>query len=166
MSTQLHPLPIRPEDEPAMVKFHETLSERSVYLRYFHLMNLSQRTSHERLTRICFIDYDREMALVGTLTGDEGKEVQIGVARYVVNPDGESVEFALAVSDAWQKSGVGRKLMTALIDCARQKGYRAVVGDVLSTNGKMFNLMTSLGFTIHPHPDDVAVKRVIKPLTG
>ena len=54
----------------------------------------------------------------------------------------------------------------ALIDCARQKGYRAVVGDVLSTNGKMFNLMTSLGFTIHPHPDDTAVKRVIKPLSG
>ena len=79
---------------------------------------------------------------------------------------GESVEFALAVGDAWQKCGVGRKLMTALIDCARQKGYRAVVGDVLSTNGKMFNLMTSLGFTIHPHPDDVAVKRVIKPLSG
>ena len=47
-----------------MVKFHETLSERSVYLRYFHPMKLSQRVAHERLTRICFIDYDREMALV------------------------------------------------------------------------------------------------------
>src|SRR5579862_1410969 len=56
--------PIRPEDEPMMVKFHATLSERSVYLRYFHLMNLPQRVAHERLTRICFIDYDREMALV------------------------------------------------------------------------------------------------------
>jgi acetyltransferase len=84
----------------------------------------------------------------------------------VVNPDGESVEFALAVGDDWQKCGVGRKLMTALIECARMKGYRAVVGDVLSTNAKMFRLMTSLGFTIHPHPDDTAVKRVVKPLTG
>jgi hypothetical protein len=56
--------------------------------------------------------------------------------------------------------------MTALIDCARMKGYRAVVGDVLSTNAKMFRLMTSLGFTIHPHPDDTAVKRVVKPLTS
>jgi acetyltransferase len=55
--------PIRPEDEPLMVKFHETLSEESVYMRYFHMMNLDQRTTHERLTRICFIDYDREMAL-------------------------------------------------------------------------------------------------------
>ena len=56
--------PIRPEDEPLMVKFHETLSERSVYFRYFHAMRLTQRVAHERLTRICFIDYEREMALV------------------------------------------------------------------------------------------------------
>src|SRR6202041_1857154 len=62
--------PIRPEYEPAMVKFHETLSERSVYLSYFHLMNLPQRVAHERLTRICFIDYDREMALVAARRGE------------------------------------------------------------------------------------------------
>lgn len=118
------------------------------------------------LVRFTQIDYDREMALVAVTADDEGKETQIGVARYVGNPDGESVEFALAVGDNFQKCGVGRKLMTALIDCARMKGYRAVVGDVLSTNSKMFRLMTSLGFTIHPHPDDTAVKRVVKPLTG
>ena len=118
------------------------------------------------LVRFTQINYDREMALVATMTDDDGKESQIGVARYVGNPDGESVEFALAVGDDWQKCSVGRKLMTALIDFARQKGYRAVVGGVLSTNAKMFRLMTSLGFSIHPHPDDTAVKRVVKPLTG
>jgi acetyltransferase len=56
--------------------------------------------------------------------------------------------------------------MSALIECARMKGYRAVVGDVLALNTKMFRLMTSLGFTIHPHPEDAAVKRVVKPLQG
>ena len=56
--------PIRPEDEPMMVDFHKELSERSVYLRYFQPLKFSQRTAHERLTRICFIDYNREMALV------------------------------------------------------------------------------------------------------
>ena len=61
--------PIRPEDEPLLVKFHETLSERSVSLRYFHAMKLSTRVAHERLTRICFIDYDREMALVAEAPG-------------------------------------------------------------------------------------------------
>ena len=47
--------PIRPEDEPELVKFHESLSDRSVYLRYFHWMKLEQRVDHERLTRMCFI---------------------------------------------------------------------------------------------------------------
>ena len=84
----------------------------------------------------------------------------------MVNPDGETVEFALAVGDAWQKCGVGRKLMSALIECARMKGYRAVVGDVLASNTKMFRLMSSLGFSIHPHPEDTAVKKVVKPLIG
>ena len=56
--------PIRPEDEPLVVQFHATLSEASVYLRYFHYIQYNQRVAHERLTRLCFIDYDREMALV------------------------------------------------------------------------------------------------------
>jgi acetyltransferase len=155
--------PIRPEDAEMEQAFVKGMSDES---RYYRFMDTLRELTPTMLVRFTQIDYDREMALVATLPGAEGKETQIGVARYVVNPDGETVEFALAVGDDWQKCGVGRKLMTALIDCARQKGYRAVVGDVLSTNGKMFNLMSSLGFTTHPHPEDHAVKRVIKPLTG
>ncbi|MGB4225088.1 MAG: GNAT family N-acetyltransferase [Candidatus Dechloromonas phosphoritropha] len=155
--------PIRPEDAEMEQEFVMGMSDES---RYYRFMDTLRELTPTMLVRFTQIDYDREMALVATHAGDEGKETQIGVARYVVNPDGESVEFALAVGDAWQKCGVGRKLMTALIDCARQKGYRAVVGDVLSTNSKMFSLMTSLGFSIHPHPDDTVVKRVIKPLSG
>src|SRR5580700_5086302 len=80
--TQVLIRPIRPEDEPLMVKFHATLSERSVYLRYFHLMKLSQRVEHERLTRICFIDYDREMALVAERRNPTTGEHEIlGVSR-------------------------------------------------------------------------------------
>ncbi|KXB32327.1 acetyl-CoA synthetase [Dechloromonas denitrificans] len=155
--------PIRPEDAELEQEFVKNMSDES---RYYRFMDTLRELTQTMLVRFTQIDYDREMALVATINDEEGKESQIGVSRYVVNPDGESVEFALAVGDGWQKCGVGRKLMTALIDCARSKGYRAVVGDVLSTNTKMFRLMTSLGFTIHPHPDDTAVKRVVKPLTG
>ena len=163
--------PIRPEDADMEQEFVKNMSDES---RYYRFMDTLRELTQTMLVRFTQIDYDREMALVATITkevednvdGVEPYEHQIGVARYVVNPDGESVEFALAVGDDWQKCGVGRKLMTALVDCARMKGYRAVVGDVLSTNSKMFRLMTSLGFTIHPHPDDTAVKRVVKPLTG
>jgi acetyltransferase len=129
-------------------------------------MDTIRELTQPMLVRFTQIDYDREMALVATIEKEDGSEHQIGVSRYVTNPDGESVEFALAVADDWQKHGIGRKLMTALIECARMKGYRAVVGDVLALNTKMFHLMTSLGFTIHPHPDDTAVKRVVKPLQG
>src|ERR1700759_1673425 len=65
--------PIRPEEDPAVAPFHENLSERTVQLRYFQPMNLKQRTSHERLTHICFIDYDREMALVAERKGANGE---------------------------------------------------------------------------------------------
>lgn len=156
--------PIRPEDAEMEQEFVRGMSDESRYSRF---MDTIRELTPAMLVRFTQIDYDREMALVGTLIDPEtGKEKQIGVARYVTNPDGESVEFALAVGDDYQKCGVGRRLMTALIDCARSRGYRAVVGDVLSSNSKMFRLMTSLGFTIHPHPDDTAVKHVVKPLAG
>ena len=156
--------PIRPEDAEMEQEFVKSMSDES---RYYRFMDTLRELTQTMLVRFTQIDYDREMAMIATIQNEEtGKDEQIGVARYVLNPDGESVEFALAVGDDWQKCGVGRRLMTAIIDCARTKGYRAVVGDVLSTNSKMFRLMTSLGFSIHPHPDDTAVKRVVKPLTG
>ena len=153
--------PIRPEDAEMEQEFVKAMSDESKYYRF---MDTLRELTQAMLVRFTQIDYDREMALVATLPDDAGKELQIGVARYVTNPDGETVEFALAVADDWQKHGVGRKLMSALIECARQKGYRAVVGDVLAQNTKMFRLMTTLGFTVHPHHEDPAVKRVVCPL--
>jgi acetyltransferase len=155
--------PIRPEDAELEQNFVKHMSDESKYYRF---MDTIRELTQAMLVRFTQIDYDREMALVATIPGEDGKDMQIGVARYVTNPDGESVEFALAVSDDWQKHGIGRKLMTALIESARMKGFRAVVGDVLALNSKMFRLMTSLGFTIHPHPEDPAVKRVVRPLHG
>lgn len=156
----VHIRPIRPEDAEMEKDFVAHMSDESKYYRF---MDTIRELTQSMLVRFTQIDYDREMAFVA-VTEEGGKEVQVGVSRYVLNPDGETVEFALAVADDWQKRGVGRKLMSALIEAARLKGYRAVVGDVLALNSKMFKLMTSLGFTIHPHPEDPAVKRVIKPL--
>jgi len=150
--------PIRPEDAEMVQNFVKHLSDESKYYRF---MDTLRELTQSMLVRFTQIDYDREMALVATLPDDDGKETLIGVVRYVTNPDGETVEFALAVADEWQKHGVGRKLMTLLIEIARQKGYRAVVGDVLAMNSKMFRLMGSLGFTIHPHHEDPAIKRVV-----
>ena len=155
--------PIRPEDSDMVQEFVRGMSDES---RYYRFMDTMRELSNSMLIRFTQIDYDREMALIATIEGEEGKEVEIGVARYVTNPDGETVEFALAVADEWQKHGVGPRLMTAIIECAQARGYRAIVGDVLANNEKMLNLMSHLGFAIHPHPEDNAVKRVIKPLQG
>ena len=153
--------PIRPEDADMVQDFVRSMSDES---RYFRFMDTIRELSPSMLIRFCQIDYDREMALVATVDKEDGTEMEIGVARYVANPDGETVEFALAVADDWQKHGVGPRLMSAIIECAQNKGYRAIVGDVLTHNEKMLKLMTALGFAIHPHPEDSAVKRVIKPL--
>ena len=155
--------PVRPEDAPLEEAFVRNLSEESRRSRF---MDGTRELPPALLARFTQIDYDREMALVATTPGDAGTETQIGSARYVLSPDGESVEFALAVADGWQKHGLGRRLMLALIDCARDSGYRAIVGDVLSTNEKMLRLMESLGFSIMPHAEDKNAKRVVLALTS
>lgn len=153
--------PIRPEDAEMEKRFMKAMSDES---RYFRFMDSVRELSPTMLVRFTQIDYDREMALVAVSESHEENDTQIGVARYTANPDGESCEFALAIADAWQKRGVGRRLMTALIDVARNKGYRRIIGEVLSGNSKMLGLMSSLGFTLLPHPEDAQIKRVIKPL--
>ena len=100
--------PIRPEDEPLMVKFHETLSDRSVYLRYFCSLSLSRRVAHERLLRICFGDYDREMALVAERTDPATGERRIMAVGRMNKLHGKNeAEVAVLVSDQYQKLGLG-----------------------------------------------------------
>jgi acetyltransferase len=100
--------PIRPEDEPLMVKFHETLSDRSVYLRYFSSLSLSRRVAHERLLRICFGDYDREMVLVAERTdAATGERHIIGVGRMNKFHFRNEAEVAALVSDQYQHHGFG-----------------------------------------------------------
>jgi acetyltransferase len=101
-STPITIRPIRPEDEPLIVKYHKTLSEESVYLRYFHLIKFSQRIAHERLTRICFIDYAREIALVTEYENPATKETEIlAVGRLSKLHGSDAAEFAMLVSDSF-----------------------------------------------------------------
>lgn len=152
--------PVRPEDAALEQEFVKGMSSES---RFFRFMDSIQELPPSLLARFTQIDYSREMALLATVH-DEGREKLVGSARYAPNPDGESVEFALAITDDWQKCGLGRRLMALTIDCARKAGYRAVVGDVLSKNSKMLRLMESLGFSILPHTEDRSAKRVVKEL--
>ena len=152
--------PARPEDAILEQEFVASMSDES---RRFRFMESSQEISPSLIVRLNQVDYDREMALLVTIL-DQGRERQIGSVRYSQAPDGEAVEFALAIDDAWQKIGLGRRLMQTIMECARAKSYRTIVGDVLSDNTKMLRLMSSLGFSVLPHPDGFSMKRVAKAL--
>src|SRR5260370_29832425 len=103
-----------------MVRFHETLSERSVYLRWFHVMHLSQLTAHKELIRLCFIDYDREMALVADYNNPQtGQNEIIGVGRFIKSHSQKSAEVALLVADPFQRQGLATELLRQSIQFTR-----------------------------------------------
>jgi acetyltransferase len=155
--------PIRPEDEPAMVKFHETLSERSVYLRYFHLVNLEQRTQHERLTRICFIDYDREMALVAERRNPETGDPEIlAVGRMTKVHGSDDAEIAVLVSDKYFGRGLGRELLTRLIKVGGDEGLSRLTADILPDNREIMRICEKLGFSLKHSLDDEVVRAEYK----
>ena len=155
--------PIRPEDEPAMVRFHETLSERSVYLRYFHLVNLEQRTQHERLTRICFIDYDREMALVVEKRNpDTGEPEILAVGRMTKVHGTDEAEVAVLVSDKYFGRGLGRELLSRLQKVAADEGLTKLTADILPDNREIMRICEKLGFSLKHSLDDEVVRAEYK----
>ncbi len=149
--------PIRPEDVDLEQNFTRELSDEAKYFRY---MSSVQELTPEMLMRFTQIDYHYEMALIAT-TEEENREVELGVARYVINPDKKSCEFALVVSDKWQRQGIGHRLMHNLMEVARDRGLERMEGEVLSNNFKMLDLMKSLNFYIATSPDDSSIKQVI-----
>jgi acetyltransferase len=157
--TQVVIRPIRPEDEPLMVKFHATLSERSVYLRYFHLMNLSQRIAHERLTRICFIDYDREMALVAERRDPKTGEREIlGVGRLVKLLGTNDGEVAVLISDQFHGRGLGKELLARLLIVGADEKLAKLKADVLPDNRDFMRISGKLGFGLRHSLEDQVVK--------
>ena len=155
--------PIRPEDEPALVRFHETLSERTVYLRYFHLMNLEQRIQHERLTRICFIDYDREMALVAERRNPETGESEIlGVGRAMKIHGTTEAEVAVVISDQWQGRGLGKELLARLLIVGADEKLSKLTADILPDNRGIMRICEKLGFTLKHSLDDEVVRAEFK----
>lgn len=154
--------PIRPEDEPLMVKFHQALSESTVYMRYFHMLSLGHRVSHERLTRICFIDYDREMALVAVDEGSHaGDESIAGVGRLTKVHGVNEAEFALVIADAFHRRGVGTELLRRLVEIARAERLDRITADVLGENNAMRRVSEKLGFSLNRGSDGATIHAVM-----
>ena len=150
--------PIRPEDAEHEQAFVRDLSPQARQLRF---MGTLKELSPAMLSQFTQIDYAREMALVA-MTRVNGKVRQQGVARYYINDDNTSCEFAIVVSDTLQHQGIGTKLMKVLMEAARGHGLTSIEGTVLTRNPPMLDLMKELGFTIEKTPiegDAVQVER-------
>jgi acetyltransferase len=155
--------PIRPEDEPLMVKFHETLSDRSVYLRYFCTLSLSRRVAHERLLRICFGDYDREMALVAERTDPETGEHHIMAVGRINKLHGKNeAEVAVLVSDQYQNLGLGYELLRRVVQIARDEKLSEVHAEMLPDNIAMQVIMKRIGFRVRAGEDLSSVQAFLE----
>jgi acetyltransferase len=140
--------PIRPEDEPLMVKFHKTLSDRSVHLRYFGVVSLERRIMHERLRRVCFIDYDREIALVVDLRNRDATHQILGVGRLIKEHGTDEAEFAVLISDPWQGKGFGSELLKLLVQIGRKEHLRRITGHISPENTTMKTVSEQVGFKL------------------
>jgi GNAT superfamily N-acetyltransferase len=155
------PITIRPIDAGDMAlerAFLNGLSEQTRYQRLFS----TRRLLPGELKRLTHIDYEHEMALIA-ITFLRGFEQQIGVARYVKEADGDC-DFAIVIADAWQRSGLGEKLLRSLMHSARLAGITRLTGITLATNTGMQRLARRLGFELRHDPGDATVIRLIKPL--
>jgi acetyltransferase len=154
--------PIRPEDEPLMRKFHGTLSDESVYLRFFHMEKLDSRVAHDRLQRKCFIDYDQEMAIVADrLIAETGEHEILAVGRLYKSRTARDAEVAVTVSDAYQGHGLGTELLRRLIQVARDEKLSEIVANILLENSAMRALARKFNFLIRPSEDSDMVVAVL-----
>lgn len=146
--------PIKPEDEPLMVQFHQALSEETIYQRYFGHITLASRVRHERLARICTND-DDSFALVAVSPGTPKQPAAIfAVGRLSRTLTPQSADFALLVNDRVQGHGIGSALMKRLMTLARACGFRQLTGEVLVANHEMLYVCRHFGFTLQTLPED------------
>ena len=135
--------PIRPSDADMIIDHFNSLSKRSIYMRFFSPL---KQLSKQMLIRLTQIDYDREIALVA-LMGKDPERI-IGVSRIIGYSGGSQAEFALAISDGWQGQGIGAALLSQCLGAARKKGMKQIMGFVLAENTQMLKLGRKLGFKV------------------
>jgi acetyltransferase len=140
--------PLRPDDREIEHAFVSGLSRET---RSNRLLGGTIAVTPEYIERLVSVDFSRDMALAATTMLDG--ETLLGVARYVLDEDNESAEFAIVVADAWQGRGIGGRLLGKLVDVASRHGIKRLYGDILAMNRPMLELARKLGFRLSRHED-------------
>ena len=157
--TDLTIRPIRADDKGLELAFLRGLSRESRYQRLLSARDLLPG----ELRRLTEIDPAREMALIATIRDGNGGERQIGVARYVKDAD-DTAEMAIVIGDAWQRRGLGEKLLQALIDAAADADIDTLTAVTFSTNLGMLRLAKKLGFGLRYQPGDATLMRLTRTI--
>ena len=143
--------PIKPEDSEEHQRFFEALSKDDIHMRLFYSMRELQASQLAKLTQI---DYDHEMAFIAVRKRTDGSDETLGVVRGITDAENKSAEFAIIIRSDLKAQGLGFLLMNKLITYFRQRGINSLVGEMLSDNTAMHELVHHLGFTLHAEPLD------------
>ena len=147
--------PIRPEDEPAHYELFKHFTPEDIRFRFFRMV---KQFPHSEMARFTQIDYEREMAFIATDNKEKRHPETFGVVRAVAAPNNQSAEFAIIVRSDWKRQGLGRALLEKIIRYCQEKGLQELVGEVLTQNTAMLNLVQSFGFERHLTRDPEVVK--------
>ena len=153
--------PILPEDEELLVKFHQVLSDRTVFMRYLQPIMLQERVMHERLARICHVDYDREIALLAETTDEKGERKVMGIVRLSRIHATNEARLSVLVGDPYQGIGLGGELVRRGVDVARKERMRRLSAVLTEDNQVMKGLFERLGFRIEPIDNEKLLAAII-----
>jgi acetyltransferase len=151
--TAIHLRPIRPEDEPQWRAMLGRCSDESIWSR-FHV--LFKEATHEMATRFCFLDYDREIAIVAETVGNNHSKI-VAVGRLVADADHQTAEFALLVEDAWQNRGLGTAIARHCMAIAEPWGVQQLVAETTVEERRMAAILRKMGFTLKLMRDNKVV---------
>jgi acetyltransferase len=136
--------PIKPEDEPLWLEMLGSCSKESIYSRFRYNFHFD---SHEVATQFCYIDYARELAIVAEIE-ENGRKRLIGVGRLIADPDVETVEYAVLITDAWQGKDLGKILTQYCLQIARDNHLKKIYAETTKDNKPMISVFKKLGFEV------------------
>ena len=136
--------PITCDDIEAWVAFVSRLSERTKYLRFFHV---PKEMGREDALRFCTVDYKNTFAYVAEVLKERRRNI-VAIGRYYRLPNKNSAEVAFAIDDAYQGKGLGTKLIECLATVALDNGITAFEGDTMTENVQMLDILRGYGFHV------------------
>ncbi|MBN2185806.1 MAG: GNAT family N-acetyltransferase [Candidatus Krumholzibacteriota bacterium] len=142
--------PVKPTDEAIQREFFYSLSDESLYFRFF---NRIKSMPHEKVQPMVNIDFREEISIVGLL-GEAGNEVMVAIGGFKVDPNDNVAEVAFVVRDDWQRHGIGSFLMRKLVEIAKERGLDGFKAEVLAQNRKMLDIFHKCGYPVMTRPED------------